>query len=261
MAINLFMVKIYSHDTGEKPCDYIKGETARFTLYSCFPPSAEEYTSPSSDILPKNNTLIKQARESKLRLVKAGFFNQTGAVGAFHCPNCKKCFSAAVKLSEFEPSKSQRQVLRRNEDIDFSITEPFATRDGYDLFLNYINNRHPDSNMCHWNLEEFRSKVLTHSHVAVLKLNRKIIGMSLIDADDEIIVGDYCFYDVKLSKERSLGRLMDLKILDHAKKNGISFVSFGALNQESPKLRHKGSYAGTHIFFEQKWIPYQPTKP
>ena len=46
--------------------------------------------------------------------------------------------------------------------------------------------------------------------------------MSLIDSDSEIIVGDYCFYNTAISKERSLGTLMDLKILEYAQEKMLS---------------------------------------
>lgn len=247
-------------DTGERPCGYIVGETARFELFSHFR-FFQEADAPALDIPEAGSADHEKARALKLRLVKAGYFNQIGAAGKFCCPNCTKCFMAAVKVGEFEPNRSQRKVLLKNQDIKFSVTSPFATREVYDLFLRYLKERHPRAEMRDWSFDDFRTKTMTHSHVAVLTLKDKIVGMSLIDSDKEIIVGDYCFYDPDL-KERALGRLMDLSILIHAYKQGIPFVSFGALNDESPKLRHKGDYKGTHIFKDgEGWVPYSKPKP
>lgn len=50
---------------------------------------------------------------------------------------------------------------------------------------------------------------------------------------------------------------MDLKLMEHAQSINIPFVTFGALNDESPKLRHKGQYRGTHIHNGDRWEPYK----
>ncbi len=242
---------IYTNDTGNRPCPYIEGEIARFLVHIFNP----------EDPKISQEKYWEQRRAFKLGRIKAGYFNQSEGAGEFKCPSCRKCFSTAVKIDEYSPSKSQKKLLRKNKDLKFSFTEPFATREAYDLFQDYLRNRHPDSNMLYFSFEEFRDKVMGHSSVAILKLNNKVIAMSLIDSDSEIIVGDYCFYNTAISKERSLGTLMDLKILEYAQEKKVPFTSFGAINNESPKLKHKGNYSGTYISTDSKWSAYDKPKP
>ncbi len=123
--------------------------------------------------------------------------------------------------------------------------------------MDYIHYRHPESNMTDLTFQKFREKAISHSHMATLKLNGEIVACSWIDMDKEIMVGDYCFYNIDKSRDRRLGSLMDLKLLEYAQEHNIPFITFGALNDESPKLRHKGQYRGTHIFTGQKWQSYQ----
>lgn len=241
-----------THDTGEQPCAHIDGQTARF-LIDYFVPATQQI---SAENYRKHNRAFKLAR------IKRGYFNQTEGAGRFACPNCSKCFSAAVKVNDHKPNKGQKKTLKRNEDVTFSVVEPYATRELYDLLMSYISQRHPDSNMMDLSFEQFREKTLAHSHMALLKIGQKIVGCSWIDADNQIIVGDYCFYDTQESQERRLGSLMDLKLLEYADIKQIPILTFGAINDESPKLKHKGAYKGTYIFTDGQWTPYQrPQEP
>ena len=126
--------------------------------------------------------------------------------------------SARIPSKDFSPSKSQKRILSKNEDIVRVINPPLATDPQYELFKNYISKRHSNGGMSDMDSDDFTSMIEETNVESKLieyyaKRNGKfeLISFSLVDILDDGISMVYSVFNPYF-KERSLGTYM---IIDH----------------------------------------------
>src|SRR5690606_35571505 len=69
------------------------------------------------------------------------------------CLVCQACVSVRVVANEFEPSSTQRRIMRRNEDLVDTECRPWATDEQFALLQRYLGVRHPGGGMA--SMDEF----------------------------------------------------------------------------------------------------------
>ena len=123
------------------------------------------------------------------------------------CRGCRECQPLRVPTKSFVPSKSQRRVWRRNQDLSVTVTPaPRATAEKFDLYLRYQRERHnPDRAEDAAGFEEF----LYQSTIDSVEFSYRDAGGNLIGVG----IGDLCaaslssvyFYFDPRERRRSLG--------------------------------------------------------
>ncbi|PSL20496.1 arginine-tRNA-protein transferase [Shimia abyssi] len=173
------------------------------------------------------------------------------------CTDCKACLSARIDVSRFEPSKSQKRVLRRNAHLQRRATSPWATEDQFDLFRRYLDTRHADGGMADMDVFEFaamieetpiRSRVVEYTNGETQDLT----AVSLTDMLHDGLSMVYSFFEPDLTRN-SLGTFL---ILDHiaiAREAGLPYVYLGYWVPGSPKMGYKASFAGLEVFAGGHW--------
>ena len=69
-------------------------------------------------------------------LSKQGFRRSQNVLYRPSCSNCNACMSARIPSIKLIPSKSQKRIMSKNEDIVRVINPPLATDPQYELFKN-----------------------------------------------------------------------------------------------------------------------------
>ena len=124
--------------TAPQDCPYLENKVER-KLFTAL------YGSNSSRL---NNSLSKQ-----------GFRRSQNVLYRPSCSNCNACMSARIPSKDFSPSKSQKRILSKNEDIVRVINPPLATDPQYELFKNYISKRHSNGGMSDMDSDDFTSMI------------------------------------------------------------------------------------------------------
>ena len=117
-------------------------------------------------------------------LMDRGFRRSGNILYHTACEGCRKCVPIRVPVSEFKPSKSQRRVLNRNDDVDLYIHEPKLTREKHDVYRRYLQAQHAKSPQGE-DIESMKDFLYT-SCVATVEIcyrDRlgKLLGVSLCD--------------------------------------------------------------------------------
>jgi len=73
------------------------------------------------------------------------------------CDACGECKSVRVPVDNFNASKSQKRVLKRNQDLHVSFHMPSSSDEIYALYADYISQRHGDGDMYPPSLDQFES--------------------------------------------------------------------------------------------------------
>ena len=225
--------------TAPQDCPYLENQVERKLFTALY----------GSNSRRLNNSLSKQ-----------GFRRSQNVLYKPSCSNCNACMSARIPSSEFKPSKSQKRILLRNEDIVRVINPPLATDPQYDLFKRYINLRHPNGGMSDMDADDFAAMIEetnVDSKIIEYYADRngtlELVSFSLVDLLDDGISMVYSVFNPDY-KERSLGTYM---IIDHnalALEMKLKFVYLGYWVKGSSKMDYKKRFSPLEVYSDDKWI-------
>ncbi|NUB43020.1 arginyltransferase [Fertoebacter nigrum] len=195
-------------------------------------------------------------------LSKQGFRRSQNVLYRPSCAECSACLSARIRVADFQPTRSQRRILRRNGGLMRNATSPWATEDQYALFRRYLDERHADGGMADMDIFEFaamieetpiRSRVIEYSRApAEGERSRPLAAVCLTDVFDDGLSMVYSFYDPDLQSD-SLGTYL---ILDHvaiAREAGLPFVYLGYWVPGSRKMGYKSGFSALEIYKGGRW--------
>lgn len=172
------------------------------------------------------------------------------------CPTCSACLSTRIPVELFEPSRSQRRILKRNAAVARRACAPWATEEQFQLFRRYLDARHSDGGMAEMDSGEFaamieetpvRSRVIEYRDA-----EDALVAACLTDVTADGLSMVYSFFDPDWS-DRSLGAHM---ILDHialAGEAGLPFLYLGYWVPQSPKMDYKAQFRPFEVFMRGRW--------
>ncbi|MEM9716589.1 MAG: arginyltransferase, partial [Pseudomonadota bacterium] len=165
------------------------------------------------------------------------------------CADCQACMSVRIRVDDFMPSRSQKRVMKKCEDLTCMASTPWATEPQFDLFKRYLAARHADGGMADMDVYEFaamveetpiRSRVVEYYN-GPQNRSDNLAAVCLTDILRDGLSMVYSFFDPKLT-DLSMGTYM---ILDHiriAKEAGLPYVYLGYWVPGSPKMQYKAKF-------------------
>ena len=90
-------------------------------------------------------------------LTDAGFRRSHHFVYKPLCEGCRACVPVRIRVRDFEPSRAQKRILRRNEHVHALETQALATGEQYSLFSRYVMARHRDGDMADMDFDDYRA--------------------------------------------------------------------------------------------------------
>ncbi len=191
-------------------------------------------------------------------LSRQGFRRSQNVLYRPSCETCVACMSARIRVSDFEPSRSQRRVARRNADICRLATSAWATEEQHDLFRLYLDSRHHDGGMADMDIFEFAAMIEetpVRTRVMEYRLpDQQLLGICLTDILDDGLSLVYSFYDPAL-EHRSLGTHIILDHIELARSANLPFVYLGYWVPGSRKMDYKGRFGALEIYKGGVWQP------
>jgi len=224
--------------TAPQPCPYLDGKMERKLFTTLYEEGGVEL----------NNSLSHQ-----------GFRRSQNVIYRPSCSDCGACQSARVKVAEFQPSRSQKRVLKRNGHLIRSLKTPWARESHYQLFNRYLHSRHADGGMAGMDESEF-SAMIEETPVNTRLVEYSVfqdgektpVAVCLSDLLEDGLSMVYSFFEPELAKD-SIGTYM---ILDHirlAKEAGAPYVYLGYWVQGSQKMDYKSKFQPLETYRGGSW--------
>ena len=222
--------------TAPQPCPYLPGRMERKLFTALQGDNAQEL----------NDALSHQ-----------GFRRSQNVLYRPTCADCGACLSARINVADFNITKSQRRILKRNQRITRKATSPWATEEQYELFRTYLEARHAEGGMADMDVFEFaamieetpiRSRVVEYTD----EDSNDLVGVCLTDVFEDGVSMVYSFFSPDLPRN-SLGTLL---ILDHiriALEAGLPYVYLGDWVPGSDKMGYKAKFSGLEVYSGDKW--------
>ena len=225
--------------TAPQPCPYLDGKVERKLFTALFGDGAKTL----------NDSLSGQ-----------GFRRSQNVLYRPTCPGCSACMSARVVTATFEPSRSQRRILKRNQKLSREVKAPWATEEHFELFEKYLDQRHADGGMAGMDMFEFAAMI------EETPVQSRVIEYYETDDDGEKVLKAACltdvlhdglsmvysFFDPDL-KNRSMGAFIILDHIRMAREAGLPYVYLGFWVPGSQKMNYKANYRPLEVFKDGIW--------
>ncbi|HKQ43823.1 MAG TPA: arginyltransferase [Rhizomicrobium sp.] len=189
-------------------------------------------------------------------LTHSGFRRSQSIAYRPACEGCSACVSVRIRVGAFTPSRNQKRILRRSEDIARAEVAPEATREQFALLRTYLDSRHPGGGMSDMGLFDYvamveETPVETHI-VEYRKHDGTLVACALTDKLKDGLSMVYSFFHPG-EEARSLGTYM---ILDHvraATEAGMPYVYLGYWVRGSDKMDYKIRFAPLEALGQNGW--------
>ncbi|WP_319410338.1 arginyltransferase [uncultured Cohaesibacter sp.] len=183
------------------------------------------------------------------------------------CPDCKACKSVRVVVPQFQFSRNQRKLLKRNSDIVRIIKPASATSEQYALFHRYLRSRHDDGGMVEMSEADYIAMIEeSHIETMVVEYRRRVEGhgitgsadgellaVTLTDILDDATSMVYSFFSPEMER-RSLGTYIILDHIRQAIELGLSYVYLGYWVKDSHKMSYKTRFKPLEVLGADGWI-------
>ena len=224
--------------TAPQPCPYLEGRVERKLFTALQGNNADQL----------NEVLSHQ-----------GFRRSQNVLYRPSCADCAACLSARIVVKDFQPSRSQRRVLKRNIAVEREATTPWASEEQFALFRRYLSSRHSDGGMADMDVYEYaamveetpvRSRIVEYYEDT--PAGRELVAVCLTDVLTDGLSLVYSFFEPSLAS-RSLGTYVILDHVEIARSAGLDYVYLGYWVPSSSKMDYKSRFKPLEIFRAGSW--------
>lgn len=173
-----------------------------------------------------------------------------------HCTDCQACIPIRVPTDSFQPSRSQKRILKKNQGVSFQVMKPDFHEDHYLLYEKYINQRHADGDMFPPSREQYRSFLIEgHSSTRFVEftMDDQLYAIAVVDELEDGLSAIYTFFNPELSAF-SPGSFAVLWQIEEARRRQLPFVYLGYFIKQCRKMAYKTDYQPFQARINDCWL-------
>lgn len=169
------------------------------------------------------------------------------------CPDCLKCRPIRIDAYNFSASRSQKRVLRKNNEtrVEFRILEP--RRELYNIYVKHSRERFEQESSEDEFIRNFYTPVVP-SFQSEYYIDGKLAGFGILDMSSTGMSSVYYCFDPEYS-EYSLGTFSILEEIKECVRRGLQYYYLGYFIPESPKMLYKGRFHPHELLHDGIWVP------
>jgi len=188
-------------------------------------------------------------------LIQHGFRRSGTHVYRPRCPMCDACIPIRIPVNDFTPSRSQRRVWKRNQDITITAVPAEYNDEHFQLYRRYMSARHSGGGMDNPEPEKY-SEFLINPYIDAcfyeFRLERQLLAVASVDILNMGISAVYTFFE-PAEPARSLGNMAILWQIEEARRLRLPHVYLGYWIKECQKMVYKEQYHPFEVFREGLW--------
>ncbi|MEW6282267.1 MAG: arginyltransferase [Candidatus Eremiobacterota bacterium] len=192
------------------------------------------------------------------RMLEQGFRRCANSCYINVCEGCSECIPIRVPVAGFAPSRTQRGVWRKNQDVELSIVEARYTDEGYRLYADYVERkffraRPSEEDYCGFLVENLGCT----SHFEY-RLEGRLVGLGVVDVTPRAANSVYFAYDVGAGARR-LGTYSMLREIEFCRSTGRDFLYMGFYVRDCRAMRYKAAFGPHEILVKDRgWVVPEP---
>jgi len=172
------------------------------------------------------------------------------------CGSCSACEPLRVITSEFRPSKSQRRVWRKNQDIKVTVGPAVFSADRLELYNRHKLERGLSLDgkvMTKEGYEGWFLRSCVQTVELCFELNGALVGVSIVDVGARDTSSVYHFFDPDIS-DRSLGTFSALVEIAWSRNRGGRYHYLGLYVGGCDRLNYKARFAPNERRVGGQWV-------
>lgn len=192
--------------------------------------------------------------------MRLGFRRSGDFIYRPHCGVCQACVPVRIPVARFKPSRSQRRIWRRNQDLEVRAHPAVFSSEHFSLYARYQASRHPGGGMDDPNPEKFLNFLVASQIDSVFyefRLADRLLAVAVVDFLPDSLSAVYTFYDPD-ERARGLGVHAVLWQMEEARRRQLPYVYLGYWIGESPKMAYKANYAPLEAYLDNRWSTFNP---
>lgn len=175
------------------------------------------------------------------------------------CGSCRECVPIRVLAREFQPSKSQRRVLRKNRDVDVEIGAPTVDQERLQLYRRFHRERARTRDWPYREMdpEEYADTFVENAAFTLefrYRLQGSIAGIAYVGESRDAFNSIYAFTDPEYAK-RGLGNYDVLTEIAEAARRGKRYVYLGFLVAGCRSMAYKSAFRPHEVLVGGRWRP------
>ena len=188
-------------------------------------------------------------------LIQLGFRRSGGMAYRPHCRACQACVAIRIPVSQFHPSRGQKRIWKKNNDLEFTSLPLAFHEEHYQLYQRYQSARHCGGSMDIDDREKYTGFFTANGLETRLLEFRSAGELLCVAAIDWLPAGlssMYTFFDPE-QNNRGLGVYAILWQIMKAQEIGLPHVYLGYWIKECDKMSYKTRYRPYELFQQQRW--------
>ena len=190
------------------------------------------------------------------KLSRVGFRRSHNLVYTPVCHECSACLAIRNVVDEFQPSNSQRRILRLNQNLIINEGPAQATTERFELFSIYQETRHTDGDMATMDYYDFQALIeetpVVTSLIDFYHEDGSLIGGCLVDNMEDGLSAVYSYFHPKY-KKNSLGSYIILWLIERAKELSLPYLYLGYWVADSQKMAYKDKFKPLEYYSSDGW--------
>jgi arginine-tRNA-protein transferase len=209
----------------------------------------------------------QHAAELNDALGRIGFRRSQGVAYRPSCIDCQACISVRVVTQEFQPSATQKKMLKRHSDLEVTACKPWTTEEQYALLRRYLRARHPGGGMVDMDESDFadmveqspvKTYVVEYREPSVGGRPGKLVGACLTDQQADGLSMIYSFFEPYDPKRAGLGTYIILDHIVRAGRAGLPYVYLGYWVETSKRMAYKARFRPLERLGPDGWRRFEP---
>lgn len=188
------------------------------------------------------------------KLMEAGFRRSGSYVYTTRCESCSGCIPMRLPVNLFKPNRSQKRTFRLNHDLDrHQVSE--LTDEHVQLYQKYIDSRHKNSPMAHYQLDECRQFMQADwcdTPLLEFRLKQKLLAVAATDRVPGSLSAVYTYFDPDHDR-RALGVYAILSQIELARQLELDWLYLGFWIPDSTKMNYKTNYLPLELRIDNEW--------
>jgi arginyl-tRNA--protein-N-Asp/Glu arginylyltransferase len=221
--------------TAPIPCPYLDGKTERRMVTDLA----------TADAIPLHD-----------KLSRVGFRRSHNLMYTPVCHECSACLAVRNVVEEFEPSNSQRRILRLNKSLVVDETPAKATNERFELFSLYQDKRHTGGDMSTMDYYDFQALIeetpVVTSHIDFHNEDGVLLAGCLVDIMEDGLSAVYSYFDPTY-KKNSLGTYIILWLIQRTKQLSLPYLYLGYWVKDSQKMAYKDKFQPLEYYNTVRW--------
>ncbi len=169
-----------------------------------------------------------------------------------NCDSCEQCISLRINVAEFTPSKSQKRIWKKNQDV--IVTDSAATFDleAFEVYAKFSKDRYKNDATAE-DFQNFLANGLFDTRMIKYYVGTQLVGVGWLDKLVNSISSVYFAFDPEVSA-RSLGTYSVMKEIELCRQLGLEYLHLGFWVEGCQAMSYKNRFQPYELLIDGRWV-------